>query len=284
MIYNPYSGRGNIGSKINDILKYLKDYEVSVFHSDYEREITSYLFNNGARFDLVVLFGGDGTLNEAINGLMKIAKKPKLLYIPSGSVNDFGKFLGLKKNYKKCFKLLGGLPKKVDICKVGDEYFIYVLGCGKFTSISYDTRFYFLKRYFGRLFYYFKALKEVFKKYKFQVITTVGDKKYIGKYFLFLALNIDNVASIKINKEKSKIDDGLISLYLFKYRPFLSVLSLSMFFLFKRKSPFFIEEITINNFEMLFQDEMILNTDGEGKKYNKLLRIEVIKEAIEIYW
>jgi diacylglycerol kinase family enzyme len=68
-----------------------------VFYPSYPKEITFYLRENGFRFELLVLCGGDGTLNEAINGLMNLIDKPKLLYIPSGTVNDVSKALKLNK-------------------------------------------------------------------------------------------------------------------------------------------------------------------------------------------
>lgn len=284
LIYNPYSRRGNVGNNINEILKYLKDYEVSVFHSNYEKEITSYLFYNASRFELLVLFGGDGTLNEAVNGLMKINKRPKILYIPAGSINDFARFLGLSKNYKNALLLLNNKSKKVDVCQINNDFFIYVLGSGKFTLISYDKNNYKLKRYLGSLFYYFKAIKEVFKKYRLNLIIETKNKKYVGNYFLFLALNIDNVAGIKINKEKSKINDGKIVLYLFKYYKFISVLSLSLFFLFKKKSKFLIEEIHEESFKIYTNNPLNLNLDGEGKKSQNQMNVKVIKEALEFYY
>jgi YegS/Rv2252/BmrU family lipid kinase len=284
LIYNPFSGKGIIGSRINEILRYLKDYEVSIFHSNYEKEITSYLFYNGQRFDLIVLFGGDGTLNEAINGLMRINKRPKLLYIPAGSINDFAKFVGLKKNYHKCFSLLKEEPKKIDICQINEDYFIYVLGSGKFTPISYDYNFYYLKKYLGKYFYFLKAVKEVFKKYKFNLRISSFNKEYSGSYFLFLALNIDNVAGIKINKEKARINDGKIVLYLFKYHRFLSLVSLSCFFLFRRKFSYFIEELEEENFKIICDQNIDLNLDGELRKDINEIKIKVIKEAIEIYY
>ena len=35
---------------------------------------------NGCRFELLIVFGGDGTFNEVINGLMRVFVKPKILY------------------------------------------------------------------------------------------------------------------------------------------------------------------------------------------------------------
>jgi diacylglycerol kinase family enzyme len=73
---------------------------VSIFKPTYKKEISIYLANNCSRFELVIVFGGDGTLNEALNGLMNKTHRPKLLYVPTGTVNDFGHYLKIPKDFK----------------------------------------------------------------------------------------------------------------------------------------------------------------------------------------
>ena len=52
----------------------------------------------GSMFDTVVCAGGDGTLNETVAGVIKLNKKPKIGYIPSGTTNDFAQSWGIPKN------------------------------------------------------------------------------------------------------------------------------------------------------------------------------------------
>lgn len=51
----------------------------------------------GGDFDLVVCHGGDGTLNETVNGIMRLPreKRPPLSYLPGGSTNDFAASLSI---------------------------------------------------------------------------------------------------------------------------------------------------------------------------------------------
>ena len=144
----------------------------------------------------MIVFGGDGTFNEVINGLMKCYKKPKILYVPTGTVNDLGKYLFLPKNYKEAFKLLNGQTVAIDICKVNESYFSYVLACGKFTNVSYGNNQSKYKRMFGRLYYYLRGVKDFFKK---DVIHLSLDENKHNKYFLVLILNIWRVGNFKIN-------------------------------------------------------------------------------------
>lgn len=53
------------------------------------------------QFDLIVAAGGDGTLNEVINGLAPLEERPNLGVIPVGTTNDFARALGIPRGYFK---------------------------------------------------------------------------------------------------------------------------------------------------------------------------------------
>lgn len=245
-----------------------------MFYPSYPKEITFYLRENGFRFELLVLCGGDGTLNEAINGLMNLIYKPKLLYIPSGTVNDVSKALNLNKiDLKKCSNF-----KKIDICKINNEYFVYAVGCGKFSSASYDTHFYFLKRMFRKFYYYFKAFCDSFKVYDLNMTINYEGMVVSKKCFLFLGLNLDHVAGFKVSG-RSKYNDGKIKLYFFKGK--FSIFKLLCFFFLPVK--YFVDVIEGSEFKITFDQKMIFNLDGEKGMENREIKITVIKEAITIY-
>ena len=51
-----------------------------------------------AGFDLIVAAGGDGTINEVINGIAPLEKRPKLAIIPGGTTNDFARALQIPRD------------------------------------------------------------------------------------------------------------------------------------------------------------------------------------------
>ena len=76
------------------------------------------LADEEGKFDFVVCCGGDGTLNHAINGLMRLEEKPQLIYLPTGSTNDFAISLGLNKDIEAaCSKVEDTQPFYYDIGK-----------------------------------------------------------------------------------------------------------------------------------------------------------------------
>lgn len=254
-------------------------YNVSVFYPSYKGEIKKYLLKNSFRFDLLIVFGGDGTLHEVINGIVGNVKKPKILFVPNGTANDFASVFNLSKDYKKNLKLIKEESTKIDIMKIDNEYFLYVLGCGKFTSISYDTRFYFLKKRIGTLYYFIKALKSLFLSFNLTLEVNLLDKKTQGEYFLFLILNTPRVAGFKI-KNNFSVVDGKASLYLFK-KTIFPIFSLVCFFFFNIKV--MVDEIVFKKLNIKSNEKLTLNLDGERVESTQDIYISVLKEELEIY-
>ena len=98
--------------------------------------------HQGKNVDVIVLQGGDGTLqNETISGMLKLKKTPLLGYIPAGSTNDFASSLKIPKNMEKAAQsIVTGVPVLVDAGQFCvDRSFIYIAAFGAFTEISYQT-------------------------------------------------------------------------------------------------------------------------------------------------
>ena len=98
---NPNAGHTEIRTSLMDVLQIFSQggYEVTVHMTSGPRDLTRQILTRGSQFDLVVCCGGDGTLNEAVSGLMALPadRRPPLGYIPGGTVNDVASTLGLSK-------------------------------------------------------------------------------------------------------------------------------------------------------------------------------------------
>ena len=157
VVYNNFSGRSKANKRIDYVCEMLKTkYEiVEFFESCGPKSITNHIACCGCDYDFIVAIGGDGSVHEAINGIMMLDKKPKIAYIPTGTCNDSAKTLGLGKNIKQTMKkILDGNSTKLDIFKVNDSYFVYGLAAGMLTEISYDAS-HESKKNMGKLAYYF---------------------------------------------------------------------------------------------------------------------------------
>ena len=94
-------------------------------------------------YDVVVAFGGDGTVNEAANGLIGSPGEPSptpLCCLPGGSANVFGKMLGIPGDVVDATEHLLAMaddwrPRRVDVGVVNGRYFTFASGLGLDASV-----------------------------------------------------------------------------------------------------------------------------------------------------
>ena len=91
------------------------------------------------KVDVVVAVGGDGTLNEVLNGIMRVSANVILALIPMGTANDFSKTIGVNKNVDQFISLIkNNMIRTIDIGKVTclnkggeiERYFINIADAG----------------------------------------------------------------------------------------------------------------------------------------------------------
>ena len=142
---NPHAGHAEIRNSLMEVLQIFSEggYDITVHPTAAPRDLTHQIVDHGADFDLIVCTGGDGTLNEAVSGLMQLPaeRRPTLGYIPGGTVNDVASTLGLSKNPVTAAKdIVSGHEFAMDIGSFGDDrWFAYVAAFGLFTDVSYET-------------------------------------------------------------------------------------------------------------------------------------------------
>ena len=142
---NPHAGHAEIRASLMEVLEIFSvaGYETTVHMTAGPRDITGQIAARGTQYDLIVCTGGDGTLNEAVSGLMALPyeKRPPLGYIPGGTVNDLAATLGLSKDPIRAARdIVAGRLYPLDIGSFGpNRYFTYVAAFGIFTDVPYET-------------------------------------------------------------------------------------------------------------------------------------------------
>ncbi len=99
-------------------------------------------------YELVIAAGGDGTVHEVVNGLMRVPadKRPRLGVAPLGSGNDFSYTIGMDRRPENAIRqIFTGQPKKVDVGRYWDslgreEYFTNTIGIGFDTTVTIRSR------------------------------------------------------------------------------------------------------------------------------------------------
>lgn len=284
--YNPFSGKQKFERHLPYVTRQLetKYAKVDVFRSLYKKAITTYIESYGKDYDLIVIAGGDGSLNEAITGLMKLEKRPVLAYIPFGTVNDVGHLLKLKRSIKGVLKIiLEGKTAKMDIGKIEDKYFAYGCGIGKFTNVSYDVPNK-LKKRFGKLAYFIEAAKHLQKTEKMNLKIYCNGEEIKEDFYVVLVLNSARIAGFRPHRVvKPKLNDGIFDLTLVsKAIMRLSIYNLIFFFLLGERYKIGLKNLKISNCKIVSEEEVAYNVDGEYAFKKKEVSIEVVKEAISI--
>ena len=160
IIYNPKAGSRKAQKKWNEIRNYMEsrgvmfDYLQSEGYGSVER-LARMLANNGYR--TIVVVGGDGAVNDAVNGIMTSSAENKgsiaLGIIPNGIGNDFASYWGLDEDdYKKAVDwIINRRLRKIDVGRVGytegdvcgTRYFVNAMYIGlgaRFVGITNKTR------------------------------------------------------------------------------------------------------------------------------------------------
>jgi diacylglycerol kinase (ATP) len=134
LIYNPSASRGRAARLREDILEHFKNRGLPVQmelteRPDHARELARRAVNQG--FTRIVVAGGDGTLNEVINGLLPLDGSVQLGVIPIGTCNDFIKSVDIPPDIPGAVDVIaGGNVKSVDVVRLGDRYFVNAAGIG----------------------------------------------------------------------------------------------------------------------------------------------------------
>ena len=105
-VVNPCSGKLKIKPVLLDVIQIFNEagYNVNIQTTQSRGHAIDLMAGLPECTDIVVVSGGDGTLNEVFTGLLKSGKKLPVGYIPAGSTNDFGSTFGISPDPKKAAK------------------------------------------------------------------------------------------------------------------------------------------------------------------------------------
>ncbi len=220
LIVNPKSGRAKMRGELLRVIETLSagGYDISVYptkcRGDATKRIAAVKENE---FDIIVVCGGDGTLNEVITGLMKSKIRCTLGYIPSGTLNEWSAGLQISRNIPQAAKdILSGGEIDLDIGMFGDKYFSYTASFGAFTEASYSAP-QDIKNVLGQAAYFFEGIKSL-GNIKPIHLKFVCEEREIEGDFLFGAIsNSMSVGGIvKFSEAAVRLNDGFFEVMLIR--------------------------------------------------------------------
>lgn len=287
VLINPNSGKKNSKESVLDALNLFSanNYQMEIYLSQKPMDVTRYIEENGERFDVVAVFGGDGTLNEATNGLMKLKHKPVISYFPTGTMNDFGTNFGLTNDMKQCANIACvGHIESFDVGKMNSHYFNYVAGFGAFCNVSYETKQE-LKKQIGNLAYIIKAIHEIPNLHPYHVKMNL-DGKFFEKDLMFgLIINGNRVAGFEmVEQADNTFKDGLFDIILVEHTPnLLELYNYPLGVLHPKLNMKYVERYQAKSIIIESQEKLAWTLDGEEGEETLVARVENISQALQIY-
>ncbi|MDQ0176050.1 diacylglycerol kinase [Bacillus chungangensis] len=219
IIYNPTSGRELFKRHLADVLQKLEKagYEASCHATTKEGDaIQAAKVAVERKYDVVIAAGGDGTINEVVNGLAEQPYRPKLGIIPTGTTNDFARALHIPRDVEKATDIIiknDLIP--IDIGRMNEHYFINIAGGGRLTELTYEVPSK-LKTMLGQLAYYLKGIEMLPSIKPSEVTIEYDGKLYEGEIMMFLVGLTNSIGGFEKIAPDACLNDGLFSLIILK--------------------------------------------------------------------
>ncbi|MBQ5719309.1 MAG: YegS/Rv2252/BmrU family lipid kinase [Alistipes sp.] len=214
LLYNSQAGRGKIGRNLEQVVAIFRDagYDITPVPLRFDgNPIEGY-----ESVDLIVVAGGDGTLNYVVNALMRHSLSIPIGILPAGTANDFAGALGMSNNLQKAARQIAygvvepidcGVVESIDRADKHEIYFVNIFSFGIFTTTSQHTPEE-LKHLMGRAAYMIEALKELKKVRGIPLTITADGDAFYYPTLMGLVLNGETAGRVPLAR-RSSLRDGV---------------------------------------------------------------------------
>ena len=174
-------------------------------------------------YEAVIVFGGDGTVNEVISGIAEKDYIPKLGIIPGGTGNLITKLLEISQDIDEAIDQLDfNKTNSIDIGKANKSYFGYIFSVGSLPEAIHNVEIEDKTKY-GVLAYAINTIKSVIKDEVFNIKIETENGSYEGEASQVLVLLSNYYADKKIFEENK---DGYANILILKNASIISKISL----------------------------------------------------------
>ncbi|MEQ9763103.1 diacylglycerol kinase family protein [Streptococcus sp. ZJ151] len=227
LIINQKSGKSDKDQLIETIKNFLIDKQIpeqniAYFYpksADETREMAKEACQD--KTDVIIPLGGDGTIKLVCAGIYEGGSYSRLGLIPTGTVNNFAKSLGVPLNPKKALEnLFSGRELAIDIARVNNQYMISSLTLGLMADMALGVTPE-KKRRYGAL-AFIKAGWKIFLRRRSYRVQAISDQKtqYIKTKLLLITMS-NTVAGLPGFNQKDTVDDGLFTVYTLRRTHFI---------------------------------------------------------------
>jgi diacylglycerol kinase (ATP) len=289
VICNPVSRGGKAMREAVWLLKNLSRLGVrhEAFFTDYPGHARKIVKRWLDRVDVVVAVGGDGTVNEVVNGMMDVDGQDKTLAVfPAGTADDFCHNIGIGRERMDALRtLLTDNSHRMDLIKYNDSYAAVTVGIGVDAEIAYKTLSHKRVRIPA---YVAVGLRVVFKerfKNSTRLVTIESDSgTHDGRFLITVFGNAPLYARYVWWMPEAKMDDGLLNMSALRPLP-----PARAWYLLMRctNRDFRSDKVVMDassRFKVVLQEESYVQVDGEVYKYNAgdTLDMAAVKQVLSV--
>lgn len=221
VIENPSSGLQQSGKQLSQICLKLLDagYILQKFKTRQKDDgYYEAIHTHKSQWDMIIVSGGDGTVNEVVNGLASIGSTIPLAIHSRGTVNDFANYMKIPTEVDEFVNMIKDpLIKTIDLGMSDDQYFINIAACGNFANIGHQTDIN-MKAMLGKFAYVVEGIKELPNSLLEPMKLTIElkDRVYYEEAYLILIANTTIVGGFEKMAPKASLFDGLLDVVIFK--------------------------------------------------------------------
>lgn len=226
LIYNPTAGQIWSPFDPQKVIDYLAQHqwEVTARPTDYAGHGAA-LAREAAQkgVQIVIAAGGDGTINEVVQGLA--GTETRLAILPVGTTNVLARELGISLQFQLALEQLpSSIPKTIDLGKMNHRYFVLMAGIGYDAELltKVDPG---MKKLAGKTAVFFSGVRNLFEhkpfKLRIQVTLANGKKRRLRRSAMQLfVFNAATYATDFRLVDEALMDDGILNLLLFRSKRF----------------------------------------------------------------
>lgn len=214
LFYNPVSGHAAFKNKLDWMVEAFQRRGILVvFYRTRKEGNEAFIpFVREVNPDGLLVAGGDGTVHEIVNLMMRGHLDLPLGIIGSGTSNDFATYLGVNADLEAYLDtIVSGRSRRVDLGLVDGTYFINVASGGAMACIAHEVNVR-IKNSLGKMAYYLKGIGDLPKFRYFPLKIEADGMHYELETFLFVIINSPVVGSMKNVARGVAVDDGKLDL------------------------------------------------------------------------
>lgn len=230
VILNPYANRWRAGSRVDEVRAAFTAVGLSPDIVQTTRPQEGIVLAETAvseGYDAVVAAGGDGTLNEVANGLLRAARNgPTVPFgiLPIGTANDFSDMVGLPRNLSQAVQIIAaGKTRPIDAGRINGHFFINNCAVAMEPMITLENIR--MKRLSGEIRYVVALLKGLIKLKAWQMKVQWDGGGYDGPTYLLSVCNGPRTGGFYMAPDAA-VDDGLFDFVFAPQVPKLTVITI----------------------------------------------------------